>query len=90
MEKILNKPNNSNKLWNKNFSLVVTCQAIVLFCNMTLSFALAYYVLDITESSAIFGMALGLPYISLLVMSPIGGIIADRLRKQRIMYWLDV
>ena len=93
MDKILNESSEMNisyKLWNKDFSLVVVCQAIVLFCNMTLSFALAYHVLAITESSAVFGMALGLPYISLLVLSPIGGIIADRLRKQRIMFWLDV
>jgi MFS family permease len=36
-----------------------------------------------------FGLVIALPYISLIITSPIGGIIADRLRKQRIMFWLD-
>ena len=84
------KQKTAKKLWNKNFSLVVICQSIVLLCNMTLSYALAYFVLDISESATMFGLALGLPYISLLIMAPLGGIMADRLKKQRVMLWLDV
>jgi len=78
------------KLWNRDFSLVVIGQVISIFGNMVLSFALPLYILDISESPALFGLVLGLPYISLLVMSPIGGIMADRLKKQRIMFWLDL
>ena len=80
----------AKKLWNRDFSLVVICQAIVLLCNMTLSYALAYFVLDVSGSAAMFGLALGLPYISLLVMAPLGGMMADRLKKQRVMFWLDI
>jgi MFS family permease len=80
----------STRLWNKNFSLVTLCFTIAMLGNMTLSFALAYYVRDITGSEAMFGLALSAPYISLLIMSPIGGIMADRLKKQRIMFWIDV
>jgi len=32
---------------------------------------------------------MGLTNIPLLLMSPIGGMIADRFRKQRVMFWLD-
>jgi MFS family permease len=78
------------RLWNKNFSLVTVCFAVAMLGNMTLSFALAYYVRDITGSEAMFGLALSAPYISLLIMSPIGGIMADRLKKQRIMFWIDL
>ena len=78
------------KLWNRDFSLVVIGQIISIFGNMVLSFALPLYILSISESPALFGLVLGLPYISLLVMSPIGGIMADRLKKQRIMFWLDL
>jgi len=78
------------KLWNRDFSLVVFGQVISIFGNMVLSFALPLYILSISESPALFGLVLGLPYISLLVMSPIGGIMADRLKKQRIMFWLDL
>jgi len=78
-----------NKLWNRDFSLLVFGQIISLFGNMILSFALPIYVLDISGSAALFGIVSGVPYISLLLLTPIGGIIADRLRKQRIMFWLD-
>ena len=81
---------NTTKLMNKNFSLVVLCNAFALLGNMTLSFALAYYVRDITGSETMFGIALAAPYLSLVLMAPISGIMADRIKKQRMMFWLDV
>jgi len=77
------------KLWNRDFSLVVFGQIISIFGNMILSFALPLYILDVTGSAAQYGLVLGLPIISLLILTPIGGIMADRLKKQRIMFWLD-
>ena len=78
------------KLWNRDFTLLATGQIVSIFGNMVLSFALPLYILDISESAALFGLVLGMPYISLLLMSPIGGIMADRLKKQRVMFWLDL
>jgi len=77
------------KLWNRDFTLLVLGQVISIFGNMILSFALPLYILYISGSSALFGLVLGLTYIPLLIMSPIGGLIADRFRKQRVMFWLD-
>jgi len=57
---------------------------------MVLNFALPLYILDISGSPALFGVVVGLPFVSLLILSPIGGIMADRLKKQRILFWLDV
>jgi len=81
---------NTTKLMNKNFSLVALCNALALLGNMTLSFALAYYVRDMTGSETMFGIALATPYLSLVIMAPISGIIADRIKKQKIMFWLDI
>ncbi|MCL2719712.1 MAG: MFS transporter [Treponema sp.] len=78
------------KLWNRDFSLVIAGQVISIFGNMVLSFALALFVLDISGSAAMYGLVSGLPYISLIILTPIGGIMADRLKKQKIMFWLDV
>ena len=80
----------ATKLWNRDFSLLVIGQVISIFGNMILSWALPFYVLDITGSAAMFGLVLAVPNVSLLIMSPIGGILADRFRKQRIMFWLDL
>ncbi|MCL2857416.1 MAG: MFS transporter [Oscillospiraceae bacterium] len=80
----------ANKLWSKDFSLLVGGQFISIFGNMILSFALPLYLLYISGSAALFGLVMGLTNIPLLLMSPIGGMIADRFRKQRVMFWLDV
>ena len=77
------------RLWNRDFTLLITGQIISIFGNMILSFALPLYILHISGSAALFGLVLGLTNIPLLIMSPIGGMIADRFRKQRVMFWLD-
>lgn len=78
------------KLWNRNFSLLVIGQLISIFGNQVLTFALPLYILQTQESPALFGTVLGLSFLPLIVASPIGGIMADRLKKQKIMFWLDV
>ncbi|MCL2610565.1 MAG: MFS transporter [Defluviitaleaceae bacterium] len=78
------------KLFTRNFSLLVIGQIISILGNMVLTFALPLYVLEISGSPRLFGLLLGLSNIPLLLFSPIGGIIADRLKKQKIMFWLDL
>jgi len=79
----------ASRLWNRDFSLLVGGQFISIFGNMILSFAMPLYLLYISGSAALFGLVMGLTNIPLLLMSPIGGMIADRFRKQRVMFWLD-
>lgn len=79
----------SQKLWSKDFTLVVIGQIISLFGNTILRFALPLYILQESGSPAIFGAVSALSFLPMIVMSPIGGIIADRANKQRIMVVLD-
>ena len=79
----------SEKLWSKDFSLVVVGQIISLFGNAILRFALPLYILDMSKSAVLFGTVSALSFLPMVVMSPIGGIIADRVNKQRIMVALD-
>jgi len=79
----------SVKLWRRDFTLLICGQIVSIFGNMVLSFTLPLYILDISGSATLFGLVGGVPYISLIIVTPIGGILADRLRKQRIMFWLD-
>ena len=78
------------KLWNRNFTLLVLGQLISIFGNQVLTFALPLYILQTHGSPALFGTVLGLSFLPLVITAPIGGIMADRLKKQRIMFWLDV
>ncbi len=79
----------SLKLWNKDFTLVIIGQIISLFGNAILRFALPLYLLDITGSSTIYGAVLACSTIPMILLSPIGGILADRVNKRNIMVTLD-
>lgn len=77
------------KLFNRNFSLMVIGQIISLFGNSILRFSLSLYVLHATGSAAVFGTILALSMIPTVLLSPIGGILADRVNRRNIMVALD-
>lgn len=79
----------SKKLFHKDFTLVVLGQIISLFGNAILRFALPLYILEISGSAALFGAVSAMSFLPMIVMSPIGGMIADRMNKQRMMVVLD-
>ncbi len=77
------------KLLNRNFTLILIGQIISLFGNATLRFALPLYLLDRTGSSSLFGIVLACSFIPMVILSPIGGLLADRVNKRNIMVFLD-
>lgn len=74
---------------DKHFYLVVIGQIISLFGNALIRFALPLYILDQSGSAALFGAVSAASFLPMIVMSLVGGIIADRVNKQRIMVFLD-
>ena len=79
----------NQKLFNRNFSFMVLGQIISIFGNSILRFALPLYVLDKTGSAAVFGGILALSMIPTILLSPFGGILADRANRRNIMVALD-
>ena len=77
------------KLFTKNFTLLVLGQASSLFGNYILRLALSMYVLEVTGSAAVFAGILSLATIPTIFLSPIGGILADRADRRNIMVALD-
>ena len=78
-----------NKLFNRDFTLVVIGQVISLFGNAILRFALPYYLLKETGSSTMFGLVTACSFLPMVVLSMAGGILADRINKRNIMVGLD-
>lgn len=66
------------KLFTKNFTLLVLGQISSLFGNYILKLALSMYVLEVTGSAAIFAGILSLATIPTILLSPLGGIILSR------------
>lgn len=79
----------SQKLFSKDFTLVVIGQIISLFGNATIRFALPLYLLNLTGSSALYGTVTACAFVPAILLSPIGGIVADRVNKRNIMVILD-
>ena len=77
------------KLFTKDFTLVVLGQIISLFGNATIRFALPLYLLNQTGSAALYGMVTACAFIPAILLSPVGGILADRVNKKNIMVVLD-
>lgn len=79
----------NEKLFTKNFTLLVLGQVSSLFGNFILKFALSMYVLDITGSATIFAGILAVATVPTILLSPLGGILADRANRRNIMVALD-
>lgn len=76
-------------IFSKDFSLIALGQIIAIFGNQILRYALPLYLLNQTGSSALFGTILAVSFIPMLLLFPIGGIIADRVNKRNILVILD-
>ena len=79
----------TEKLFTKNFSLLIFGQLTSLFGNFILKLALSMYVLEVTGSAAIFAGILSAATIPTILLSPLGGILADRADRRNVMVALD-
>lgn len=77
------------KLFTRNFALLILGQVSSLTGNYTLKFALSMYVLEQTGSASIFAGMLSAALLPTVLLSPFGGILADRANRKHIMVALD-
>ena len=78
------------KLFTRNFTFLILGQISSLFGNYTLRFAMSMYVLEQTGSASIFAGLLALSMLPTILLSPLGGILADRANRRNIMVFLDI
>lgn len=76
-------------LFQRDFTMVVIGQIISLFGNEILRYALPLYLLNMTHSAALFGIVSACSFLPMMLLSPIGGIVADRVNKRNVMVILD-
>ena len=79
-----------NVFTNKNFVLIFLGALVSDIGNLFYSFAVSYWILDITNNNAIIqGTYLGVCGITYLLFSLIGGVFSDRFNKAKLMYMCD-
>ena len=76
-------------LFTPNFILLILGQLTSLFGNFILKLALSMYVLEVTGSAAAFAGILSLATVPTILLTPFGGILADRANRRNIMVALD-
>ena len=77
------------RLFTRNFLFLILGQSCSLLGNYGLKFALSMYVLERTGSAAVFSGLLALSMVPTILLSPFGGILADRANRKWIMVSLD-
>lgn len=77
------------KLFNRDFTLLALGQAFSLVGNYALKIALSMYVLELTGSASVFAGMLALAMVPTILLSPFGGILADRCDRRKLMAAMD-
>ena len=77
------------RLFTRNFLFLLLGQAFSLIGNYTLKFALSMYVLEKTGSAGVFGGRLAAAAVPRVGLSPLGGVLADRVNRRTMMVVLD-
>lgn len=85
----MKKRQSKERLYDRNFTILVLGQIISLFGSAIQRFAFSLYILDLTGSAGLFSTILAFSMIPIIVMSPIAGVLSDRVSKKSIMVWLD-
>ena len=79
----------ANPLLGRDYILLVMGQGLSLFGSMMLRFAMSMWVLDETGSATVFASVLAAAIVPTILISPFGGVLADRVNRRTIMVALD-
>ena len=80
----------SNKLFNRNYLMLYQGQFVSRLGNAVYSLAIALWLKNATDSGTVMGIFYAVTALPLIVMSVIGGAVADRFPRKRIIVSTDV
>lgn len=76
--------------FDKNLALLAAGQGVSLLGNSVLDLALSMYVLECTGSAVVYGSMLAAAMLPAVLLAPLGGVLADRVDRKKLMIWLDL
>lgn len=79
----------NQKLFSKNFIILLVGQSLSMFGNNIIRFAISLYILEKTQSASVYGIVTAVSYIPTILFSPFGGVLADRCNKKKLIIILD-
>ncbi|MBL4935694.1 MFS transporter [Clostridium sp. YIM B02515] len=75
---------------NKNFMLLFIGKLVSQFGDVIYNMAIGWYILSVTSSAIQMSIYMALGTVVYIVMGPIGGVIADRYDRKKIIIWMDI
>ena len=85
-----NEKKSANVFESRNFRLVFLGALVSELGAILYSFAVGFYILEISDNNAFLqGLYLALCGVALLLFTPVGGVLGDRINKAKIMYVCD-
>jgi len=79
-----------NQKFDLNFKLVLISKTISVFGGNILGFAMILFLVDFTQSAALLGMISAISQAPMIVVTPIAGMIVDRMDKKKLIVIFDV
>jgi DHA3 family macrolide efflux protein-like MFS transporter len=77
-------------LKNKNFMILFTGKLVSQLGDAIYNIAIGWYILAITKSAMAMSIYIAVGTIVYVFMGPLGGVIADRLDRKKLMVWMDI
>lgn len=88
-QKIINQ-GSKQKLWNKNFLLLLQGQMVSSFGDIVYQMALGFWVFQVTKSTALMGIIMAVAMIPKIVLGIIAGVFVDRWDRKKIIVFMDL
>lgn len=86
----MKKNGNNNILMNKNFALLFWGKLISQLGDSIFTFALIWHIMNLTGAAIQSGFILALAAIPSIILGPIGGVIADKYNRVKIIVSMDI
>ena len=77
------------KLWTSSFLLLWQGQLVSIFGDVVYSIALGFWILAETGSTVLMGSLLAASMLPRILVSPVAGVVVDRLDRRWLMIWMD-
>ena len=75
---------------NRNFRLYLAARIVSQLGDQLYVFAISWYVLDLTRSSLHMAALLAINSLAVMAVAPLGGLIADRVSRKKVMVFTDL
>lgn len=77
----------SGRLFNRNFSIIITGQCAALLGNAIYSVVLVLYLKRLTESATVLGVVELLAFLPWILLGPFAGTLVDRVNRKTVIVW---